>query len=258
MGRRVLSHGSNGHKREVLYMDNAVMGQNQPTVDAAQSSTQNYTPPQGRTFTQDEVNYLTSKVRADAYEQSKRELSQTQHQTPAQPQISMDEIIAKTKAELRQELKQEQDNAYVSNLANAYHQTIAQGVLEYGQEYKTTVESVNWGEIPALVPLVVSQPNSKEVMYELSKDENLHRFSEITNLLSNRQFAKAETAMKKFSASVASNKNASEAAKAQASAPEPLSAIKPSTAAAKVNTGIPTTWEEMSAAVDSMRARKRR
>ena len=240
-------------------MDNVVMGQNQPMVDAAQSSTpQNYTPPQGRTFSQDEVNFFTSKVRADAYEQGKREASQAQHQAPAQPQISMEEIIAKTKAELRHELKQEQDNAYVSNLANTYHQTIAQGVLEYGPEYKTTVESVNWGEIPALVPLVVSQPNSKEVMYELSKDENLHRFSEITNLLSNRQFAKAETAMKKFSASIASNKNAADAAKAQPNAPAPLDSIKPSTASAQVNTGMPQSQAEIQAAVRAHYARKRR
>ena len=235
------------------------MGQNQPSVDAAQSSTQNYTPPQGRTFSQDEVNFLTSKVRADAYEQGKRETGHAHQQAPApQPQISMEEIVEKTKAELRAEMKQAQDNAYVNNLASAHNQAIAQGVLKYGPEYKTTVESINWGEIPALVPLVQSQPNVEEVMLELAKRENINRFSNITNLLGNKQWKKAEEAMQEFSESIASNKKALDSAKSQSSAPSPLENVKPSTAAAKVNSGIPQTQAEIQASVRALYARRRR
>lgn len=233
------------------------MGQNQPSVDAAQSSTQNYTPPTQRVFTQDEVNYLVTKVKSDTYEQSRREMSQVQQQqAPAQPAISIEDVVKQAKDELRAELKTSQDDAYVRQLMHTHNLNLESGRKKYGKDFDESVGSINFGALPQLVPLLNSLPNADDVMHELGKDENESRFDTITNHLAKGQFVKAERAMKRFSDSLSGNKDAAEKAQAMPSVPEPLGNIKPSTASA--GTGkAPQTYAEISAHIDKMMSRRR-
>lgn len=236
-------------------MENGTV-QNQPMVDAAQTSTQNYAPPQGRMMSQDEVNYLTSKVRADGYEQGKRDGAQSASQIhpPAQPVISPEEIEAKLESMLETKLRAKQDDLYINNMMHTHRQNLASGQQKYGKDFDDSVGSINFQALPQLVPLINSLPNGDDVMYELGKDENEDRFDKITSHLVKGQFVKAERAMKKFSESLASNNGAAEKAKYQPNVPEPMNSVRPSTASA--GTTKPSTYAEISAAIDAKRFRK--
>jgi len=187
-------------------------------------------------FSQDEVNYLISKVKAEAKQS-------VQHQIEAAPKqdVSLkdiEELVEKRTEEKIKSIQQQyvtsQQEQVMKQAVDAHYQTINSAKKIYS-DFDEVVGTINFGESPALIPLIQSMPNKEAVMYHLGKEDE--RFNQINFALQSKQYAKAESLMKKFADSIQKNEEKAAEAKKTIQPKEPLSQLKPST------TGVDGAWD---------------
>ena len=234
------------------------MGQNQPSVDAAQSSSQELK-------TQDKANYLITKAKETAYEKGKQEAlmtlqmqmgSNTTQQQVSQATAGMSEAqileLIEKKADEKistklHAMQAEQANQNVARqIVSQYVEQVEQGRKEYS-DFDEVTGAFNLANSPSMVALLTKIPNAKDVMYEFGNHPT--KFRDIESLVDKGHKVAAERAIKKLSDSIAENKK-EKAKAASGKAPEPLDHLKPSTGNVD---GKTWTQADMKAAIRSIK-----
>ena len=221
---------------------------NQAMSDAASNNVTS--APQGKTFTQDEVNYLSSKVREQAYEKAKQDLQGMQlQQQAANPGLSKDEIMQL----LNETLAQKETNFSAMNIVNKFNEGMAKGEGEYS-DFKAVTKKINLQSAPQLVGMVADLPDSHDVMYELGKKPG--KFAQIQTLILTEQPELAQAMIDEIRESIAENKQAKAKAD-KTKEPAPLDRLKAATATPDGGIpGMPGSQQSMKQALFEIRKKK--
>lgn len=217
-------------------------------LDAAPNQNETTSVPQGKMLSQDEVNYLASKIKREAYEKGRQEaLSERQINNQEAPQMSMTSLseqqiidLIEKKADEKarnvvQQVQQEQMNNYMARqIVGELETKLERGRKEH-EDFDKIAGRFDLSKAPQMVRLLNSVPNSEDVIYELGKKPG--KFGNIQILLATGQEEAAKHALKDLSDSISANKDAAKESK-KTRAPEPLTQLKPSTAS--VDSGQPS------------------
>lgn len=201
-------------------MTDGNLGQNQAPLDAAHTHVSSNAP-QERLLNSEQVNFLVSKEKAEAFERGK------QAAMAQVPQGVSEDRIAEIASKMAEEkLKAIQDQYAVNQIVGTHRQNVAAGQQEYGEDFTKAVSKINFGATPGLIPLLNSLPNAKDVMFELGKDAK--RFATIHSLVAGGQGAMAEELVREISESIKTNQK--KLAEKKPDIKEPIPQLKPSTA----------------------------
>lgn len=223
---------------------------NQAVLDAAPQ--QSATPaPQGKLFTQDEVNYLSSKVRDQAYEKAKQDLQAMQAQKAAEnPGLSKDDIMQV----VNEALMQKENNYSAMNIVQKFNEGMETGKTEYPDFEKVVTKRINLQSAPQLVGMVADFPDKHDIMYELGKKPS--KLAAMQTLILSEQFESARAFLDEIRESIAENKEAKAKAE-KTKEPAPLNKLKATTSTpVSGNSGTPDSQAAMRQALWEIRRKK--
>jgi len=229
-------------------MNNETGSQNQVQSDAASQHAPQQNAPQGKMFTQDEMNFMTSKVRDQAYERARQELSA--QQPVSAPSISKEDVAEIVNAAL----SQKENNYSAMNVVHKYNEGVTKGRNEY-PDFDEVAGIFNVKETPQMVAFVADRPNKHDLMYELG--QNPEKFAQIDLLLLRNQPQAAEKVIRKIEASIAENKEAKAKAE-KTKEPAPLKNLKAAKSAQSADGSgtAPTTQASMKEALWAIRQKR--
>lgn len=201
--------------------------QNQAVLDVTPS--ENTVPietsaPQEKMISQDEVNYITSKVKAEAYEKGKRDQMLTNQSSMVQQGAGGDEerIVQKAVEKMQHAQAQQAEQANIRKTVNQFIEKMNAGSGEYS-DFDETVKVLNLPAMASVVELATEMPNTASLMYEFAK--NPEKLQIVQGLIRDDQIGAAKKALQKLSKSIDDNKKA---AKEAPEVREPLNQLKPS------------------------------
>lgn len=201
---------------------------------------------QGKMFTQDEVNYLTSKVRDSAYEKARQEAQAQQQAAPAG--MSKDEVMQL----LNETLAQKETNFSALNTVQKFNEGMAKGPSDYS-DFAAVTSRIDLQSAPQLVSALADVPDAHDVMYELCKKPS--KLADVQSLLLMNQHKAARALIDEIRESAAENKQAK--AKADATRePAPLNILKATQTQAGGSFDVPTTQSDMKQALFALRQKR--
>lgn len=223
---------------------------NQAVLDAAPQ--QSATPaPQGKMFTQDEVNYLSSKVRDQAYEKAKQDLQAMQQQQAAQnPGLSKDDIMQV----VNEALLSKENNYSAMNIVQKFNEGMETGKQEYPDFEKVVTKRINLQSAPQIVGMVADFPDKHDIMYELGKKPA--KLAVMQTLIREEQYESARAYIDELRESISENKEAKVKAE-KTKEPAPLNKLKATTSTpVSGSSGTPASQSDMRQALWEIRRKK--
>lgn len=211
-----------------------MINENQEAQETVLSKDDQISEGKERLLSQEDVNRIAAKARAEGHEKGRQEASRSMGGMMSVDQI--ENLVAKKAQEhienLRMQHESQSQKAQAEKIASEFISKMSDGLGKY-EDFEDAIKMVNFGEHTELIHLTKDLPNTADIWYEISANKP-GKLAEL-DYLAKKSPSLARKAIEKLSKSIEVNSSAKDAEELR----EPLGQVKAS-AITNANSSTPS------------------